>query len=272
MPNSRFQVNTIVPNPEVKWRKYYHRQTSSEFNSLVPFSNFARVKRGIATGANEFFTFRPSKAAKLSIDEHFLLPCICHAADVSGNIFSPEDFTHLKMTDKQVFVLDANNSSDPNVLSYLAKGVRENIHKRHLTSKRTPWYSIENKQPAPIWVGVFNRSGLRFIRNYTNSINLTTFHSVFPHPPSVSGISIDLLFAYLLTDTARTIFNDNCREYGNGLQKFEPNDLNHSNVLDLRLLPQNIKRTIESLYADYAHCHDCKIINKIDTILLHHFR
>jgi adenine-specific DNA-methyltransferase len=106
---------------------------------------------------------------------------------------------------------------------------------------------LEKRPPAPIWVSVFNRSGLRFVRNEANISNLTTFHCIYPQSNIFSEVSIDLLFAYLLTDTARQIFKDNSREYGNGLQKFEPNDLNKGMMLDLSKLSVSAKQKIIEL-------------------------
>ena len=112
--------------------------------------------------------------------------------------------------------------------------------KKHLTSKRSPWYSLENRAPSPIWVSVFNRKGLRFVLNKADIHNLTTFHCVYNN----GTIDTDILFAYLITDMAKEIFLDNCRQYGNGLIKFEPNDLNRGYVADLRLLSEKEKEII----------------------------
>ena len=65
------------------------------------------------------------------------------------------------------------------------------------------------------------------------------------------NVNADLLFAYLLTDVAREIFEDNRREYGNGLQKFEPNDLNKAMMLDLTLLDKKTENKIIELYKKY---------------------
>jgi adenine-specific DNA-methyltransferase len=75
------------------------------------------------------------------------------------------------------------------------------------------------------------------------------------------------LFAYLLTDTARQIFEDNSREYGNGLQKFEPNDLNKGTMLDLGKLSANSKYKIEALYRENKN----KFISEIDKIFIENF-
>ena len=64
-------------------------------------------------------------------------------------------------------------------------------------------------------------------------------------------MNVDVLFAYLLTDVAREIFEDNRREYGNGLQKFEPNDLNKAMMLDLTLLDKKTENKILELYTKF---------------------
>lgn len=254
-------------NPEIKWKAYYQPQNVHKFKNIVPFSYYAKVVRGIATGANDFFTFSLAKAEAFNIDEKYLLPCICHCTDVKGNTFTNTDFENLKRKGKNVYLFNAINSKDKNVIAYLQKGEAENIDKRFLTSSRNPWYLLEKRQPAPIWVSVFYRTGLRFVRNEAGISNLTTFHCVYPQMTIYNNISIELLFAYLQTETARQIFNDNCREYGNGLQKFEPNDLNKGMILDLSLLSQNCKNEIKNLYDNHID----NYIDKINKIIVENF-
>jgi hypothetical protein len=129
------------------------------------------------------------------LTEQYLLPCICSAKDAKNIIFSLNKiFEELKKSDKSVFLFNAQNSTDKNISSYIQKGESEEINKRFLTASRTPWYSLENRKPAPIWVSVFNRSGLRFIRNEANISNLTSYHCIYPKQTSLfSEIDIDLL-------------------------------------------------------------------------------
>ncbi len=258
-------------DPEKKWKAYYQEQNGHKFNNLVPFSTYAKVVRGIATGANDYFTFNLSKAQHFGISEEYLLPCICHSVDVHGHYFDCSDFEKLKQKEKNVFLLNAGNANDKNIADYLAKGETEKINKRFLTANRNPWYALEKRPPAPIWVSVFNRTGLRFVRNKANISNLTTFHCVYPQQNLFSGITIDLLFAYLLTPTARQIFEDNSREYGNGLTKFEPNDLNKGNMLDLSKLSNIGKQKIENLYACCTNSNIQDTIHAIDHIFVEEF-
>jgi adenine-specific DNA-methyltransferase len=276
LPNTASTFRFSELNPDIKWKAYYQKQNGNKFKNLVPFSTYAKVVRGIATGSNDYFTFSLSKAKEYNIDERYLLPCICHAIDVKESLFTQSDFEKLKNSDKNVFLLNAVNSKDERVTKYIQKGETEDIDKKYLTASRKPWYALEKRPPAPIWVSVFNRTGLRFIRNEANVSNLTTFHCIYPNQSQLfSKIAIDLLFAYLLTDTARQIFGDNSREYGNGLQKFEPNDINKGKMLDLVLLPEKSKNKIVDLYYQFKDLkYDCKsrqIVDDIDNVLIENY-
>ena len=242
-------------NPEIKWKQYYEDTSSSKYNHLVPFSTFAKVSRGIATGANNYFTFKRSKIDSYNIPDSSFRRCICHAADVQSQIFTKEDFENILSHDKTVFLFDGcTNNNNPNVQSYICLGESIGVNKKYLTANRSPWYALENRKPSPIWVSVFNRNGLRFVRNKAGVYNLTTFHCVY----NIGEIDTDILFAYLVTNVAKEIFLDNSRQYGNGLVKFEPNDLNKGNVVDLRILTADersfILRASEKLKFDGDIC------------------
>ena len=220
-------------HPEIKWKQYYENTHSSKYRHLVPFATFAKVSRGIATGDNNYFTFNKSKIDSYNIPDTSFCRCICHAVDVKRQIFTDDDFEDISSRDKTVFLFDGcANNHNPFVQSYLRMGESIGVDKKYLTASRSPWYALENRKPSPIWVSVFNRNGLRFVRNKAGVYNLTTFHCVY----NIGEIDTDILFAYLVTNVAKEIFLDNSRQYGNGLVKFEPNDLNKGNVVDLRIL------------------------------------
>ncbi|MFH1175175.1 MAG: hypothetical protein V1698_00445, partial [bacterium] len=128
--------------------------------------------------------------------------------------------------------------------------------------------------PAPIWISVFNRNGLRFIRNEAEISNLTTFHCLYLN--MFSAPKADLFFSYLLTDVSKEIFNDNRREYGNGLQKFEPNDINKSKMMDLSMIDKDTEKIILKYYNLYKQSvidnnSEEKYIKEINQIFLDKF-
>ena len=193
------------------------------FSTLSDYGNFTR---GIATGANDFFAFNKSKITEYKLDDSEIISCITKSPQIRKSTFSKEDFESLVQADKYVYCLDIKNHNDFNVLNYLKIGIQKGYHNRFLTKTRKIWYKIENRTPAPILVGVFNRGKIKVIRNYTNAINFTCYHSFYPN---IFGLNyIDKLFLYLLSDTGQNIIKLNKRSYGNNLDKFEPNDLNNA--------------------------------------------
>lgn len=261
-------------DPTVKWRRYYQTTNEHRYRDLVPFSTFGKVSRGIATGSNDFFVFTKSKAKRLGISERNLLPCICRATDVNTSFFTTADFYNLKSNDRPIFLFNAENGSDKAVDEYLELGIAQQVDKKYLTASRNPWFSLEKRAPAPIWVSVFNRNGLRFIRNEAGISNLTTFHSIYLNMFSMQRS--DLFFAYLLTDVSREIFEDNRREYGNGLKKFEPNDVNNSKILNLDLIDTECERRILGYFNSYRESclmsfPDKTYITEINNILMDRF-
>jgi len=262
-PNTigKISINKKDINPNIKWRAYYQKQQNQKYKNLISFNSVVKVVRGIATGANDYFTFNIDKAKKNDIEESYLLPCITKSKDVNKPFFIKQDFDKLKSKGANIFLLNAGKKpTDASILNYLKIGEQNNIHEKYLTSKRTPWFLLENRPSSPIWVGVFNRNGIKFIRNEAGISNLTTFHCVYQVNNLFNKIDIDLLFAYLLTDVAEQIFNDNRREYGDGLKKFEPNDLNNALMLDLSILDKQTENIILNLYAQYR----TSIINNVE--------
>lgn len=238
-------IPTALLDPKVKWKQYYEQQQADKYQHLVPFSTFAKVSRGIATGANDYFTFNTEKKAEFNLADNDFIPCVAHAPDVKCPIFTHADFNTLRDAGKKVYLFNGcANETGIYVRNYIRLGEEAGFNKRFLTASRSPWYALENREPSPIWVSVFNRNGLRFVRNEAGVYNLTTFHCVY----NTSGIDTNVLFAYLITDLAKEIFLDNSRQYGNGLVKFEPNDLNNGKVADLRLLSEEEQHFIREVY------------------------
>lgn len=235
-------------DPNIKWRTYYQTQNSRKFKNLVTLSTYAKVVRGIATGHNDYFTFDENKKAEFGISE-FLLPCLTKAPQAKTNFFSSTEYENLRQNGNRIWLFNAFDLTDRNVRKYIKHGEELEVQKGYLTSHRNPWHGIENRPPAPILVTVFNRSGLRFVRNEANIRNLTCFHAIYLN--MFASAKIDLLMAYFLSDVSKEIFDDDRREYGGGLNKFEPNDLNNSKVINLDVIDLETENLIATLYNRY---------------------
>lgn len=240
-------------DPDKKWRSCFPGgQDEYRLRSdLVPFSKYGRFSRGIATGANEFFAIRPSKAVELGLPSECLIPCLSKARQAPDKVFVHQDFESLKLADQPVLLFDGQAARGSAVERYIHSGEASGFHERYLTKVRNPWFALEKRSPAKIWVGVFSRDGVRFIWNDSNCISLTCFH-VF-QPSDLGGKYLPFLLLYLNSSVGRSLLEPEKREYGNGLSKFEPNDINKALAPDFSRLDQDrIDRlaTLQKLFMD----------------------
>jgi adenine-specific DNA-methyltransferase len=197
-----------------------------------PLRDWCSSRRGIATGANEFFHLSPSSAAARGIAPEHLLPCVGGARHVKGLVFSAGDYTALHEGDQPCLLLNMNPATTAGETEYIRHGESLGLPKRYLLSVRKPWYRMERANPAPIWIGVFGRSGLRVIRNRSGVAQLTTFHGL--RPASDDPVLIDALVVLLNAPAARHAIGRTQRVFGAGLEKVEPADLLDIVLPDLR--------------------------------------
>lgn len=257
-------INYSDINPEEKWRTYLNQEESQEYTNLIDIANFCKISRGIATGANDFFCMSRSKIEKFHIPQTALTECICKSADVKSVIFTTEDFQTLAQNDKTVYLLDIHEAREAGVEEYIASGEAQSVNKKHLLSHRNPWYSMEQKPIAPIWVSTACRGGLKFIRNLANVSSLTTFHSVFINKPYEEDINI--IFCYFLTPIAQSIIRENRKELGNGLEKFQPGDLKTAKMLDITILSADDYERINLIYCNMVESFDPTQIEELNEI------
>jgi len=226
----RTAQNTVsqgLLKPGDRWLKYFEaNQDDIKVHDLVPLYTYGTFTRGIATGANEFFVLRPSQVVSLTLSISEVVPCITKSSHIRRPIFTSSDFEHMVNRDLPVWLFNAGKSPSRQAAFYIQYGEQKGFHDRYLTRNRNPWYILESRQPAPIWVGVFSRYGYKVVRNYSKALTLTCFH-VFQ--ANLFGASfVDHLFLYLMSATGRQIAGRNIRKYGDSLDKFEPNDLNQA--------------------------------------------
>ena len=217
-----------------KWNNAFLGVTKSDGDGLIPLESIAETKRGIATGANEFFHLPRSQAISEGIDEKHLLQCIGSARDVRGLIFSDLDYQYVENTGGCTVLANFNGSLNDKEVGYIRNGEARGFHERYLLARRTPWFKTELRAPAPIWAASFGRGRIRFVWNQTSAVNLTTFHCVYP--VGLSSAQIGALVCLLNSAPIQQRFSDHIRVMGGGLLKFQPNDLLSIELPDVRSL------------------------------------
>jgi adenine-specific DNA-methyltransferase len=234
-------------NPAKKWQIYFGENgLSKTMEKLVPLSEVATVNRGIATGANSYFTLTDQEVKKWKIEKKFLARVIARATQAPHYDYTSDDYRLQTKDGDRVFLLYCFEEPSSNLRDYIRFGERKGIHNRYLTIHRKPWYSSEKQKAAPILATVFSREKMRFIFNEASVLSLTAFHCIYPYEENAEAVKA--LLAYLNSGLCNRVQELMRREYGGGLHKFEPRDLEELLVLDLRKLDEGNIRKLAELF------------------------
>lgn len=215
-----------------KWLPYFEYNSQNlkiNVDNFVNLTEYGKFKRGIATGANDFFSINIEKIDELGISESEYSFCITKSSQITKSIFKESDLSDLVRKGRNVMILDIQNRNriSSYALDYIKKGEEKGYHKRYLTRTKKIWFQLEDRDVSPILFGVFSRDGFKIIRNYSRAKNLTCYHGFVPN----NNRYIDRVFLFLKSDLGNQLLRINRRKYGRGLDKLEPSDLNNTIIL-----------------------------------------
>lgn len=240
-PKSKIKVSREKLNPLNKWSAHFKENTVDYgFENSILFSTLFKVKRGIATGANDFFVLDESKIKELKIPKRFLSPILPSPRDVKEmEIIGdekgiPENIERLYLF-SSTLAMDELKSEFPNVASYISAGIKAGVHETYLCSKRKPWYNQEKREPPLFFCTYMGRSDgasgspFRFILNRSNAIATNVYLLLYPTEALKELIAEDsrLVFrlAKFLNEIEPSRLISGGRVYGGGLHKMEPKEL-----------------------------------------------
>ncbi|WP_353929530.1 N-6 DNA methylase [Okeanomitos corallinicola TIOX110] len=192
--------------------------------------DFAKVIRGIATGANEFFFLTKQQVETLHIPPEFTKLAIGRTRDVTGDIITLADIIKLQENNRPTILLSIN--SDQNIpeslINYLQKGEKLGLPERPLIKQRKLWYKMESREVPPILFAYLGRRNSRFIKNEAGVLPLTSFLCVYPI--YTDEIYINNLWQAL--NEPETIENLKLvgKSYGSGAIKVEPRNLDKLSI------------------------------------------
>jgi hypothetical protein len=197
------------------------------------------VRRGIATGANDFFVMSRIVAEKCGIPECALVPILPKIRRLRKEIIETEADGYPSV-EPQLCVIDCSLAEEvvrekyPFMWEYLKKGIDAGVVTRYLVKRRNPWYRQEQRQPAEFLCTYMGRGSsgvlpIRFIWNKSKAIALNTYLMLYPKPElqralSVSAERSEQLFEILKRTAAETLW-EMAHVRAEGLVKIEPREL-----------------------------------------------
>ncbi|ELZ81781.1 type i restriction-modification system methyltransferase subunit [Haloferax elongans ATCC BAA-1513] len=222
-------------DPDEKWTKYFDPDPVTRFPDLKPLSDIGSLKRGIATGNNDYFCLTDKQVEKWDIDDQYLSPLIRNATSVEHYDCTQLDFDEWRKKNKETWLLyhvngETSSLGGDGVREYLKSGLKQGADESYLAQSRAVWYRVDRREPADVWATYMTQSGFRFIHNKTDARNLNNLHSIYFE--DYSDRQIRAICAYLNSNIVDQIVAQSGRTYAQGLQKIEPNELKQIPVID----------------------------------------
>ncbi len=203
------------------------RMPRADYGFEFTLSDFARVMRGIATGANEFFFLTRDKANEIGIPDRFLLPAVGRTRDTTGAYLTKETLGKLEERGRPTllfFPYGSHWEDMPDaVKKYILEGERLGLSKRSLISTRQPWYKMEVREVPTFLFAYLGRRNVRFIKNEAGIIPLTGFLCIYPRFNEEKYI--EKLWAILQHPDTISNLQLVGKSYGSGAIKVEPRSL-----------------------------------------------
>jgi len=261
--------------PGARGKERRARSEGQRASGLLALADVASVRRGITTGANEFFYLSrdgtqtadkasPSSRARGSangvmvvrdgtgklqqIEAGLLSPVVFSLKEISGILLERVAARRMLFNCS----LTPNDLAGTRALEYIESGERAGYHRRPTCSNREPWYSVaRGMKPAPL---IFpSKVGERWLvaLNRARVFEDKKLYGVFP-ARSVSTLSL----AALLNSTwARYYAEVTCRQM-TGAQAIADIDVAVAEQIllpDPRTLSPGIKKKLEAAVVQLAH-------------------
>jgi hypothetical protein len=221
-----------------KWTALFAPSGVVTVSNTPVLGDFFHIKRGIATGANDFFIMTAEQAEARGIPPFCLRPVLPGPRYLDGDEVLA-DGCGQPLPRQALFVLDCQLSDEqirdrhPMLWQYLQTGAGQ-ISRRYLCSRRSPWYSQERRESTYFLCSYIARARSdgrlhRFIFNQTAAIATNNYLMLYPRAPLAQFIGRSAARARLVWSELGKIDVDALRVggrvYGGGVHKLEPSEL-----------------------------------------------
>lgn len=248
-PRLHHTLTVAALRQEAKWTRFPNYGSRSAKRSGRRFRDLFDIKRGVATGANDFFIVDSTQIHNLCLPAEFLIPILPSPRYLESDEISA-DASGTPQLECPLFLINCNLPEDqlefnyPTLWRYFQSGVQKGVKDRYLCLHRSPWYAQDKREPAPFLCTYMGRAStrrtinpFRFILNHSKAVAPNVYLNLYPNPMlsnaiaarpdlkqtiwrSLQGIAVDRLV-------------DEGRVYGGGLYKLEPKELGNLPIDDI---------------------------------------
>jgi len=238
-PRLRRDVTIDMLTPKRKWSGLAAAGADGAAEPVTRLADLFRIRRGVATGANDLFILPVAKAEALGLPGEVLRPILPSPRLLNVDEVD-SDSRGLPRIDRPHVLIDCSLPADevrrcyPRLWAYLSGGAARGIRDRYLCRHRDPWYAQERRLPAPLLCTCMgrrkgDRPTFRFILNHSQAVAANGYLMLYPRPPLAQAIAGDrtrlrAVWQALASADAESLIGVG-HVYGGGLHKVEPREL-----------------------------------------------
>jgi hypothetical protein len=262
-PKEYKEIDKDVLKNETKWSRFPCCQQTSKKTSDHKIKDYFDVKRGIATGGNDFFILEESRIKELGLPFEFFRSILPSARHLKTTEIEADNFGE-PLLPKRLYLLDCRLSEDtiyknyPLLWKYLESG-RLSVGNGYICKNRKCWYFQEQRE-SPLYICTYmgrqrniNNSAFKFIFNKSKAIISNTYLGLYPHKDFADFLNqnpeLKKTVWQLLTNITPDNLHNEGRIYGGGLNKIEPKELlNVSIPFFENFIPEKLSRKLSRLF------------------------
>lgn len=226
-----------------KWTRFANNIDKDEpqSESAPTIGDFFTIKRGLATGDNDFFILSKEQIEELDLDMDFFTPILPSPRHLKcDEVFG--DQNGYPCLNTQYFLLSCKLPENevkehfPAIWNYLSGGI-DTTAQKYLCKNRKVWYYQESRAATPFLCSYMGRGSnehtapFRFILNHTSAIATNSYLMLYPKAILQEAIAqtpdiLHEIWNALSNITANDLESEG-RVYGGGLKKIEPKELSY---------------------------------------------
>lgn len=240
---------------EPKWTRFPAADIRSR-SATPTLSDFFQIKRGVATGDNSYFILAEEDIQARGLPAEVFWPILPSPRYLAIDEVDADERGNPKI-ERRLFLLHTRLSENeikrrfPSLWMYLEEGKEHGLQERYLCSHRSPWYSQENRPPAPILCTYLGRGDtkrgrpFRFILNSSRATVANVYLAMYPTPLLARVLDRDptlirRIWEILNQLTPEQLLGEG-RVYGGGLHKLEPRELGNVDASSISTLIPDFK-------------------------------
>lgn len=229
---------------EFKWSRFPEKEVRVCNENDMTLGDFFEIKRGIATGDNDFFILTKDEiqARGFILDKKYFQPILPSPRNLKTDRITADE-NGMPIMDTQYFLLNCNSIiDDAKIKNYLDSG-KSITATKYICKNRKLWYQQEKRSPTKFLCSYMGRGTksnsvpFRFIFNDSKAIATNSYLMLYPKNELQLFLDANSSNAALVWKALKQIstldFSDEQRVYGGGLKKIEPKELAKVKCRDL---------------------------------------